>query len=90
MHGDMNIKLDIFLLDATLLLVKGLKFPTHVEPVSVGFFFMLQVRAFPLELYTQKNSLCTVCRFVVVTECDRRKVTASITDVSSSKCLSLM
>lgn len=51
---------------------------------------MLQIRSFPLELYTQKNILSTACRFVVVTECDRRKVTASITDVSSSKCLSLM
>jgi hypothetical protein len=68
----------------------GLKVPSHLEPVSVGFFFMLQVRAFPLQLYTQKNILSTACRFVVVTECDRRKVTASMTDVSSSKCLSLI
>jgi len=52
--------------------------------------FILQVRAFPLELYTQKNILSTACRFVVVKECDRRKVTASITDVSSCKCMSLI
>ena len=64
-------------------LVAGLDLnvPSHIMPVSVGFF---------LELYARKNILSTACRFVVVTERDRQKVTAGIAYVSCSKCLSLI